>query len=394
MKNPSILILAILVLLAGITAEAKYSGGTGEPNDPYLIAAAEDLNNIGNHTEDWDACFVLTNDVNLSAYTGTQFNIIGNSTTMFNGVFDGNDHKIWNFTWTSIGRNFIGLFSWVGGSGQIKNLGMENVNVNVENGEWASGLVGSNYYHGTITNCYSTGIVSGTNYVGGLVGYNDYGSTIAKCYSAARVLGTWDVGGLVAENWTFGMITDCFSTSVVDGNERVGGLTGYNDGFISDCYSTGNISGTTDVGGLSGIGGRITNCYSTGSVSGEDYVGGLVGNNNYGKITNCYSTGIVSGTGYQVGGLVGNGGIVVNSFWDIKTSGQSTSAGGTPKTTAEMKKQSTFANAGWDFIEVWDIGENQTYPFLRTGLAGDLNYDKKVDFNDLAILALHWLQEW
>jgi hypothetical protein len=393
MKNPSILILAIIVLLTGTTAKAKYSGGTGDPNDPYRIATAEDLNDIGNHTEDLSACFVLTNDINLSAYTGTQFNIIGNGTTMFTGIFDGNDHKIWNFTWTSNDVNAIGLFNWVGGSGRVKNLGMENVNVNVGNGEWASGLVGVNYYHGTITNCYSTGIVSGTKYVGGLVGYNDYESTIANCYSAAKVLGTWQVGGLVAENWTLGVIIDCHSTGMVDGNEQVGGLTGYNDGFIYNSYSTGSVSGHIDVGGLSGTGGRLTNCYSLGSVSGDDYVGGLVGNNNYTKITNCYSTGIVSGTGYHVGGLVGGGGIVVNSFWDIITSNQSTSAGGTPKTTAEMKQQSTFANPGWDFVEVWDIGENQTYPFLRTGPAGDLNYDKKVDFNDLAILALHWLEE-
>jgi hypothetical protein len=92
-------------------------------------------------------------------------------------------------------------------------------------------------------------------------------------------------------------------------------------------------------------------------------------------------------------GMNFNYGRVTNSFWDTRTSGQSTSAGGTPETTAEMKTMRTFANAGWNFVEIWGIGEDQTYPFLRTEPAGDLNHDKKVDLVDLAILSLHWLED-
>jgi len=49
--------------------------------------------------------------------------------------------------------------------------------------------------------------------------------------------------------------------------------------------------------------------------------------------------------------------------WDIHTSGQSFSAGGDPKTTAELKQRSAFA--GWDFEEVWAIEEGVSYPYLR-----------------------------
>jgi hypothetical protein len=83
---------------------------------------------------------------------------------------------------------------------------------------------------------------------------------------------------------------------------------------------------------------------------------------------------------------------VVDSFWDIETSGQLTSAGGIPKTTAEMKTMSMFTEAGWDFVEVWGIGEGQTYPYLRFAPAGDFNYDKMIDLFDLAILSSHWLE--
>jgi hypothetical protein len=182
--------------------------------------------------------------------------------------------------------------------------------------------------------------------------------------------------------------------------DYIGGLVGFNlDGPITKCYSTGSVSGTGDyVGGLVGLNGygSISNCYSASSVSGTDGVGGLVGSNESGTISNSYSTGSVSGTGDYVGGLVGykdSHGTCKSSFWDVNTSGWTTSAGGTPKTTAEMQTKSTFTEAGWDFVEVWGIGENQTYPYLRFSPAGDLNYDKKVDLFDLAILAAHWLEE-
>jgi hypothetical protein len=55
-------------------------------------------------------------------------------------------------------------------------------------------------------------------------------------------------------------------------------------------------------------------------------------------------------------------GTVSNSYWDMQTSGQSTSAGGAGKTTAEMKQQATFV--GWDFTDIWGIEENVTYPFF------------------------------
>lgn len=77
MKSHSNLLLAMVVLWIGSAAEAKYSGGTGEPNDPYRIATPEDLNDIGNHLEDFDKHFILVNDVNLAGYTGTQFSKIG-----------------------------------------------------------------------------------------------------------------------------------------------------------------------------------------------------------------------------------------------------------------------------------------------------------------------------
>jgi len=39
----------------------------------------------------------------------------------------------------------------------------------------------------------------------------------------------------------------------------------------------------------------------------------------------------------------------------------------------------------WEFINIWGIGENQAYPYLRTVPAGDINKDRIVNFLDLCI---------
>lgn len=114
---------------------------------------------------------------------------------------------------------------------------------------------------------------------------------------------------------------------------------------ITNC----TITGGSDSGILGGCySGTIQNCYCTGSVSGGWSVGGLVGEGSV-NIEKCYSTAMVTGNNYH-GGLIGNGGSVSASFWDMETSGQTTSAGGTGLTTAEMKTLSTFTDAGWDFV--------------------------------------------
>jgi branched-chain amino acid transport system substrate-binding protein len=169
----------------------------------------------------------------------------------------------------------------------------------------------------------------------------------------------------------------------VNGAQEAGGLVGGSSGTVSNSYSSGVVGGrTNNVGGLVGWNeGTVSNSYSTGSVTGDWSVGGLVGCNywnawNPGTVSNSYSSGSVSSSQPEVGGLVGSaGGTTGNSFWDIETSGQSTSHGGVGKTTAEMQTIATFSGAGWNIVVVadpdmrnpsyiWNIVDGLTYPFL------------------------------
>jgi hypothetical protein len=119
-----------------------------------------------------------------------------------------------------------------------------------------------------------------------------------------------------------------------------------------------------------------------------------------GWIYKCYSRGKVFGES-DVGGLVGHHvlGEVGDSFWDTETSDQSTSAGGTPKTTAEMKTQSTFTSARWDFIgetangtaDIWAICEGTNYPrFVYQIPQGDIVCPDGVNGVDYSLLGRYW----
>lgn len=234
---------------------------------------------------------------------------------------------------------------------------------------------------GVISNCCVGGkIVSevSASEVGGLVGENL--CSIADCYSLAKVSldSSGKCGGLVGTNR--GVIYRCYATSDVSCgkySKNVGGLVGLNSGSVINCYASGDVSGYWQLGGLAGLnGGNIINCYAKGNVTGEGHVGGLVGNGK-GIISHAYATGHVVGKDLDYipkGGLLAEGYShnVICCYWNIETSGQTTSEGGEGLNTAPMQKSSTFLEAGWDFVaersngtsDVWQMPESGGYPKL------------------------------
>ena len=419
----AVILTAVLCISGNLWA---YSGdGDGSAGNPYQIANVADFQQLTIDDPNWNMSFILTADINLAGVTLTP---VGNSSTEFTGVFDGNDNIISNAVINQPGSDYVGLFGYVGIGGQIRNLGVEDHNITGR--DRVGGLVGMND-SGTITGCYATGSVTGTIYVGGLVGYNEggltscyatgsvtgdglvgglvgynYYGTLTACYATGSVSGFDYVGGLVGYNY-YGTLTACYATGSVTGTvsgERIGGLVGWNnDGTLTACYATGSVTGNSSVGGLVGYNydGTLTACYATGSVTGTDFVGGLVGYNYYGTLTACYATGSVTGTD-DVGGLVGWNHVdstITDCFWDTQTClpatvgvGEGPSTGVTGKTTAEMKTLSTFTDAGWDFASVWAMPLGQYYPVLFLRQMGDLNSDARVDMFDFAIFAENWLE--
>jgi hypothetical protein len=223
--------------------------------------------------------------------SGEGFAPIGNAAKKFTGLFEGNGHKITNLYINRPTTDYIGLFGYSLGSGNIRNLGL--INVNITGKGFTGSLVGK--HSSAIFSCYSSGTVQGTDYTGGFVG--------------------------------------AFDGNVVSG------------GIIDNCYSNVGTTGTNRVGGLVGWNyyGIIRNSYSIGSVAAPTSAGGLIGYQNLATVNNC--------------------------FWNIQTSGQSISAGGTGKTTSEMTYPlSTNTYSDWNFLNIWahdaELTANNGYPFL------------------------------
>ena len=271
------------------------------------------------------------------------------------------------------------------------------------------GLVGQNEVEGKITTSYATGGVSGQgDNFGGLAGVNS--GVIAASYAMGSVSGSGfaDVGGLVGENEIEGKIITSYATGGVSGQgDNFGGLAGVNSGVIAASYATGSVSGNgyADIGGLVGDNrytGVITAAYAEGSVSGRaDRYGGLLGSNQ-GVVTVCFSTGGVPQRGGGLIGSSGNYGTVANCYWDTETSGQSDSAGGDGKTTAELRSPTgyTGAYADWNVDldgdgssdDPWRFSSATEYPVLNLGTLdidhGNLNARAPLEPKSNAALCL------
>ena len=337
----------------------EYSGGSGTAETPYQIADIDAWQRLLLSPTDWDKHFILTADIDFGgmelipvAGNTSDVDIPKDTVPSFSGNFDGQRFSLINFVINQPNKRLVGLFGHIGATGQISNLGVQNISV------------------------------TGYAYVGGLVGLNN--GTLSDCHTAGSVAlstqpnqGMSHWGGLAGANE--GTINDCFSTCDVSAYLYVGGLVGTNFNTINRSYATGTVAGYYYIGGLCGqntssrtlFSAAINNSFATGSVSGNVYIGGLVGSNTQGHIVHCYSTGKPTGLDF-VGGLCGIRRIGVtadiDNFWDIQSSETQYSAMGVGKTTAQMKTPATFLNAGWDFVMVWYLPPND-YPRLGIWIA-------------------------
>jgi hypothetical protein len=297
---------------------------------------------------------------------------------------------------------------------------------------WIGGLIGSLETSSMVNSSYATGNVTGTSsYVGGLIGRVTGYSSVNNSYATGEITANDEVGGLIGR-LSSSKIYNSYAMGKVTGDRSVGGLVGFALGstVVNNSYATGNVMGESSVGGFVGLvwtGALVTRSYSIGNVicshmEGGGFVGnawngsiisnsyshgsvtrlngtltifgGFVGRNYQGKILNCFSTGRVHYQGATdpinrgfCGNINTSGTYEMSgNFWDISTSGQSSTSGDAAGMTAsQMKTSSTFSDAGWDIAlydtwdgETWFIDEGNDYP----GLGWQYSSFERIDDND------------
>ena len=262
------------------------------PSETVEITTEEELFAIAN---DLNGSYKLMNDITLTKSWKT----LGDSSTPFAGVFDGNGHTIYAMNVesdvfyvddTSI-EYMVGMFGVL--KGDVQNLTVDSLTVNVS------------VYTITATNYASlrsqNNAVTDFDIHVGLVGLNK-----------------GDIEN-VCVNVDFDVIPETTTARV-----RIGGIAGKNNDSVENCKVNGNINvkntdGYIRAGGIVGYvssnGKVISNQAHTDIIAeitdgAKMQLGGIVGNIECGTVNDCYATGTVTGINTATkatlaGGLIG-----------------------------------------------------------------------------------------
>lgn len=382
------LALARTLFIGDLVSAERASAAEPAAEACKLVKTAKDLQAM---RLDLAGTYCLANDIDLSSLAN--FYPIGYTHVPFTGKLLGRNHVISNLKIDS-DKDLVGMFGLLGNGAVIRDVRLVNVDVFCTYAASAGGLVASAYQAATISNVSVTGKVnctyaSGSSRAGGIVG--EFTGILANSWSSADVSATAFAGGLIG-NLFQTTVSDSFATGNVvcrADNCMAGGLAANGSGgsAVLRSFATGSVSSAGAGSMLGGMIGYVSNnsdgtlnftfgrCFATGPVSGgaSSIVGGLVGqlSDPTSRVDQCYAVGPVQGgVGASVGGLIGQATgapSVTKSYWDVNTSGTTTSAGGTAKTTAQLR----FALPPSFSTAAWSITRTLSYPFLN---------DAKLDF--------------
>lgn len=326
---------------AHLTLKAEYRIRTAEE-----LAAFRDRVNGGNYDgrnvfleNDIDMTDYLAGDGNNSGAGWKPIGIYTGSIIPFTGVFDGQGYEITGL-WMNRTESYVGLFGHTNNC-TIKNIGIVLAEQGITGGSCTGGLAGSLYGNSTVDNCYVRGNVkSNNNAIGGIVGI---------------------VLASAGETVNISKSGFCGKVSSTNASGNIGGFVGYLrwQGVVnfSDCYAFGSVTAgnSMNAGGFFG--------------SSEASLSNLV-------FTRCYAACAVNGGSATSRGALGgglNGGTAVstvNCFYDRNATALLAVAnadftGCNPKNTAEMKNQTTFSGAAWNFAATWEMGNLTGYPIIQ-----------------------------
>lgn len=282
--------------------------GSGTESDPYLITSAEELkamrdlvnstyfNPIYGH-----AYYRQTEDITLQkneswtpiglGYDGADGS--GNynyQTRMFYGVYDGNQHTIYDLT-VKKNYKYAGMFGYIrGDQAVVKNLavvGTVYTRESSEGGGCAGGITGGVHYGATIENCAFIGNVTGNSSAGGITGTIWMGGSVRNSYHIGNCNSNQDTGG-ISGVIQFGKATTV--QAVVENCYHAGGT-------MNSSAIAGSIVGAC-IPGNSGITNTIilNNCYSEDGSASQTMVKNATSDN-----TSILSTELMKGIAMDLG---------------------------------------------------------------------------------------------
>lgn len=274
------------------SSEEQFTSGKGTAEDPYVISAVEDLQNMAQLVNSGDSAYIsaayrLDADLDISSIDWTPIGEGKGNTVIgladkgaFLGSFNGNGHTISGLNINATTTEPIamyGLFGFVGSKGSVTNLKVTG-SVNVTSTATsesdkpyliAGGIVGK-AYAANIDNCSFQGNVTASSAVegaavtvGGVVGHmvGTLTNAVVTLYATQSITatGTYANAGGVAGYVDSGSIAYCVAnitgqvkadcgttTTTTESSANAGGLIGYSfGGSVQQCVAT--IDGTVSA---------------------------------------------------------------------------------------------------------------------------------------------------
>ena len=277
-------------------------GGTGTEADPYTINSLEDLKEFRDNVNGGDRYtgkyVKLTANITIDELDWTP---IGNGRRLssvatgngFEGTFDGGGNTISGLAISSTqGADYgVGLFGVLDG-GTVKDLNLENVDINVAASDCAGGAVGLMVNDAKAENITVSGSIFANQGTGGIAGRMIKSGTISNCENNAAINTTsYNVGGIVGAAYYTAegkemTISGCVNNGIVNGNSTgVGGIVGLSAANVSNCENNADITG-----------------------NGADVAGIVAEQQNYGSVTGCINNGTITNNNsgaYGTGGIIG-----------------------------------------------------------------------------------------
>ena len=300
-------VLIIALLCAQLVPGIRISSSSKEIDDKYIeIRTLNDLLKIQSNP---DGKYILMDDIDLSSYKkgGSADTGHGWTPIEFDGVFDGNGHRIKNMTiYGNLSVCQIGLFK-TNYNGYVKNLSMTNVDIDIN--------IALDKYFG-----YSV-------YVGAVA---DKIRDVSSTYVDGKIRVT---------------VSDLGEKGIIPEIIRIGGVAG--EANCSDCINKASVvyDGKEIIPGV---------------------LGGIVGGERDVSIYNCINLGKISKeTGSSMGSIIGEGKADNCYYLNNNVDAKDVLSGQTCLTADLMSIEGSFKDFDFDFTWCIDLESSIKHPQLR-----------------------------
>ncbi len=241
---------------------------------------------------------ILEADVDMSAH-------VWSGISEFGGLLNGQGNSIIGLRINDDTPNGYALIDTLFSSGEIRDLHLEETNIDVNAEKGVASFVAWNF--GLLKGCSNSGFLQAYYPAGGLVGHN--GGKILSCENLATVAAVGSVGGIA--NYNDNLIADCVNKGTLSSGNGCGGIcNALEKGTIRNAMNKGSVSGKSSSGGLvavcsSGDNYIVNSCNVANVVVPENIASAaLLGSINEGvecSIINCYGAIVQPLLGSQVG---------------------------------------------------------------------------------------------